>query len=125
MQLRLERQFDAKAGKVFSAIERGLLFASCGKSITKLDFQPGGKYDLRYRQNDSISGEFLSIDPAALIRFTWSQSGQVAIRLTDHEQGSTLELVHEQIPTEKLLAQFTAGWTDGLDTFARKLQEQS
>jgi uncharacterized protein YndB with AHSA1/START domain len=122
LAMRTNRKFTKSAREVFTALKSGTLFASCGKEITKLDFQVGGHYDLKYKQNDRISGEFLQIDPNKSMLFTWSQGGQVEIKLETQTNGCMMTLNHGQIPNQALVDRFTAGWADGLDTFQSKVE---
>lgn len=97
-----------------------------------VELRVGGRYRIVNEFPDgtqlTIEGEYLKIDPARLLRFTWSADEAqpatevVTIVFAEHPDGTELNLTHTRIPSEEALAGHRVGWEgciDGLESFIR------
>ena len=118
-QLRMLRNFQIPVEKLFAACSRAEVFykpvADAAKA--KYDFRVGGTYHVPH-ENGGSKGEYLEIVPNQKIRFTWESAcggntvgSIVTLNFSANGTGSTLELLHEQLPSAQSTQQHRVGWT--------------
>jgi len=80
---------------------------------------------MRSEQRDHIVvGEYVEIVPDERLVFTWSwetggvKNTLVSVTFRRLEEGTELELLHEQLPERDAVREHTQGWTACLDNLA-------
>lgn len=110
-----------------AAMVHWMLPGSTTHATIELDPRVGGKFRIVMSHGDRDTehrGEYLAIEPPALLSFTWISSATdlqptiVTIELAERDGGTELTLTHRNLPASKIEAH-TTGWTD----IVRKLAE--
>ncbi len=110
-----------------AAMTEWMLPGSTTRSTIELDPRVGGKFRIVMSHGDRDSehrGEYLAIEPPALLSFTWISLGTdqqptiVTIELAERDGGTELTLTHRNLPASKIETH-TTGWND----IVRKLAE--
>lgn len=81
--------------------------------IVEIDPKVGGEFSL---WDGAITGRFLAMDPSKQLVQEWyfgeqEEQSVVTIKLHEHKKGTSLELVHENIPDEAF-DDIAEGWND-------------
>lgn len=100
------------------------------------DARVGGEFrwDITDPDGDkmSVCGEYRELQLNRKIVFTWQWQDDenwekhlsvVTVELADHEGGTELHLVHEQLPNEKSRDGHTGGWNSALDKLEKFLSK--
>ena len=104
--------------------------------VEKLDVREGGEYQIRMipivddsdcggdsTQDSVCGGKFVSLKAAEeiVMTFDWIENGfemgptLLTIKLTDTDNGTRLDLVHEKIPTVEAADAHKGGWEGSLE----------
>jgi len=101
-----------------AAMTEWMLPGSTTRSTIELDPRVGGKFRIVMSHGDRDSehrGEYLAIEPPALLSFTWISLGTdqqptiVTIELAERDGGTELTLTHRNLPASKIETH-TTGW---------------
>jgi uncharacterized protein YndB with AHSA1/START domain len=92
------------------------------------DVRVGGKYrwDLSNAEGEKMTafGEYRELEPGRKIVFTWQWDDDetwenhisvVTVELSDHDGGTELRLIHEQLPNMASRDGHTGGWNSALN----------
>lgn len=90
-------------------------------------FEPreGGAVDLRFTNDDALTGVVTVWEPPRRLAYTWREQGSesvVSFELTPQDDGVRLILTHVRLPQGDA-ASFGAGWHSHLDVLARLLND--
>ncbi len=98
----------------------------------EVDLRIGGAYRIANQLPDGntlwISGAYEVIKQPSLLVYTWilevpsPSTERVSVEFKAHDHGTMINLVHEKIPTKKLLYQHSAGWDGCLTGLIDHLQ---
>lgn len=82
-----------------------------GKEV-RTDPRPGGEYFVRFENNTTITGQFLTVDKPYFIKYT-ARYGEVdsivTIRLSEVESGTLIDL-HQEFDISIDTSSFQGGW---------------
>ena len=118
-QLRIVRQSQIPVEKLFAACSRAEVFYKPVADVAKAkyDFRVGGTYTMPH-ENGGSKGEYLEIIPNQKIRFTWesgcgetAKGSIVTLNIRASGSGSTLELLHEKLPSANSTQRHRVGWS--------------
>jgi uncharacterized protein YndB with AHSA1/START domain len=125
LNINVSKEYKCDAKTLFTAISEGILFKYTGALMDKLqiDFREGGALVIDWGDS-KMNGEFKTVKPFEKVVFTWNTYSEelsknlstlVTITLKEKSDSCLLTLVHEGIASEKMKADMTFGWNDGLD----------
>ena len=124
--LTLERLLPAPPERVWAALtEPGALAAwfwpARMGTVASAEPRQGGRYRIdATAAGMAVSGEYLTVEPPALLVFTWRWDGEpdetvVTIALSPQEGGTRLRLRHDRFGDPEHADRHRTGWTDCLD----------
>lgn len=115
----VEERIDATPDEIFPYLTEPERYVRWMGVESELDARPGGVYRVRM-SNDAVAlGEFVAVEPARRLVFTWGWQGNgvvppgsSTVEITLHEdRGSTLIRVrHSGLPNEQTRGDHTEGW---------------
>ena len=136
--LQVERTVPATPQEVFDAWTRPSVFAKWwappgGRCVSvSIDLRAGGLYTIVNELPDgalvTIRGEYITIEPSTLLRFTWTtdefQPATETVTVTFEEDGrdTKVAVAHTRMPSEEVAESHKAGWDSCLDGLARFLR---
>jgi uncharacterized protein YndB with AHSA1/START domain len=97
-----------------------------GMSAT-LEAAPGGLYRVEVIPGHTASGEFVELDPPHRLVYTWGWEGEssvppgtstVEIELIPEGDGTTVRLLHSDLPSDEAAQSHGHGWQHYLDRLA-------
>jgi uncharacterized protein YndB with AHSA1/START domain len=137
-RLEIKRVINAPRDRVYAAwtdVEQLKQWFGPEKVHTRniiADARVGGKYqwDLIDPEGEEMTvfGEYRELVPGRKIVFTWKfeddedwkdRASVVTVELSDHEGGTELRLIHEQLPSEQSRDGHNEGWNSALDKLER------
>ena len=137
--LKLRRHLKATPERVFDAFTRpeelAAWFGPEAVTIHNLeaDVRPGGAYRLEMHYDDSsfyaLSGQYLEVDRPSRLVMTWVWGNGdyagletlVTIELSPAEDGTMLELTHENLASTEARDKHQGGWSSTFDCLERQL----
>jgi len=134
VRLEIKRFINAPRNRVYAAwtdVEQLKQWFGPEKVRTRdiiADARVGGKYqwDLVDPEGEEMTvfGEYRELVPGRKIVFTWkfeddedwkNHTSVVTVELSDHDGGTELRLIHEQLPREQSRNGHNDGWNSALD----------
>jgi uncharacterized protein YndB with AHSA1/START domain len=115
----VEERIDASPEEVFPFLIEPERYVRWMGVESKLDPAPGGAYRVRMSDDTVALGEFVAVEPARRLVFTWGWEGNDAIppgsstvEITlQEDRGSTLIRVrHSGLPDESAVQAHAEGW---------------
>lgn len=93
--------------------------------LVEIDPQEGGEFSL---WDDAITGRFLVLEPTKKLVQEWyfgeqEEQSVVTMKLHEHKKGTSLELMHENIPDEAY-DDIVEGWDDVYMLSLREFYEE-
>jgi uncharacterized protein YndB with AHSA1/START domain len=123
-QISVSRVIGASAHRAFEAFTAVADLSRWFTKRARLDLRPGGKYS----NADGDRGEYRTIRPPSLLRFTWDNPKQAPGTLvevhiaTKGPQRSTVAVVHSKLASRKQADEMKQGWSWALDSLRSYLE---
>lgn len=126
-----EQTIQAASAQLYRAFTNASALREWLCDIATVEPKPGGRFYLAWRSGYYTCGEYLSLEPASRLAFTWRGKddparSEVQLRLEPNDSGTRLRLEHV-IPGEgevwaKTIDEIERGWRDSLDNLASVLE---
>jgi uncharacterized protein YndB with AHSA1/START domain len=94
----------------------------------RLDPKPGGEFYCDINADAVVSGEYVALEPPRRVVFTWGWNGEdsvtppgsstVEVLLEADGEGTTVRLIHSDLPSEESATKHGHGWRHYLDRLA-------
>ncbi|MCC6383766.1 MAG: SRPBCC domain-containing protein [Bacteroidia bacterium] len=109
----------ASPSEVFNALTQADQIAKWSKAGGFIETEPGGNFEYF---DGWVKGKVLEVKPPSLLIITWKPSewdkktsaSQVKIKISRHDAGSQLTIVHSAFPNESDAQRHESGWIDNV-----------
>jgi uncharacterized protein YndB with AHSA1/START domain len=128
-RLRMVRSYEASVEKLFESLKNPETFFGYIGDVSRgtVEFKVGGTYQVPTKDGE-IKGEFLEIIPNQKITISWLAGcggpitgSKVTFNFNKKEKGSSIELLHDGLSSEKLQTAHRQGWEHVTTKMSEKL----
>jgi uncharacterized protein YndB with AHSA1/START domain len=109
--IRVERRIDAPPSAVYRYLTESSLWSRWQGASADLDPVPGGRFEVRMAEDQTVEGTYVAVEPDTRVVITWGWRGHprmppgtttVEFELVEDGSGTIVRLTHRGIPVDDL-----------------------